>query len=93
MKRQGAALWICLLLLACIVGTAAEIVTTVHRSRGLFQELEALRREQDRLQGDWSALQLEVSSLTAHARIDTKARNELGMVDPGQQLRFVEVTR
>jgi cell division protein FtsL len=70
------------LLVAGIVGTGAAMVTTKHQSRLLFQELESLRGEHDRLLDDWSALQLEVSTLSAHSKIDRIAREELGMVEP-----------
>jgi len=70
------------ILVAGIVGTGVALVTTKHQSRLLFQELESLRGEHDRLLDDWSALQLEVSTLGAHAKIDRIAREELGMVEP-----------
>ena len=91
MKRGSAAFLTAFLLLAGIVATGVALVTTTYESRSLFRELEALRREQDRMQGDWSALQLEVSTLAGHARIDARARTELGMVEPGQRIRYVEV--
>ena len=93
MKWPPATLLVALLLLAGIVATGALLVTATHESRLLFRELEALRSEQDRLRGEWSALQLEVSTLTAPSAIDEFARRELGMVDPGQRLRYVEVSR
>jgi cell division protein FtsL len=93
MKRPAATALIVLLLLAGIVATGALLVTTTHESRLLFRELEALRREHDRMRGEWSALQLEVSTLAAPSAIDDRARRELGMVDPGQRLEYVEVAR
>lgn len=93
MKRPLASVLIALLLLAGIVATGAALVTTTHESRILFRELEALRREHDRMRGEWSALQLEVSTLAAPSAIDDFARSELGMVDPGQRVQYVEVSR
>jgi cell division protein FtsL len=93
MRRFPVAVIVALLLLAGIVATGAALVTTTHKSRLLFRELEALRREQDRMRGEWSALQLEVSTLTAPSTIDDFARRELGMVDPGHGLKYVEVSR
>jgi cell division protein FtsL len=92
MKRFPATIVLILLLFAGIVGTGAALVTTTHESRSLFRELEALRREQDRMRGDWSALQIEVSTLASHPRIDEFARQRLGMIDPGQRLEYVEVS-
>ena len=82
MKREFAEIAAAVLLVAGIVGTGIALVTTKHQSRLLFQELESLRGEHDRLLDDWSALQLEVSTLGAHAKIDRIAREELGMVEP-----------
>jgi cell division protein FtsL len=93
MKRFPTGLVLAALLLAGIVATGALLVTTTHESRSVFRELEALRREQDRMRGEWSALQLEVSTLAAPSAIDNFARQDLGMVDPGQRLQYVEVSR
>ena len=78
-------------LVAGIVATGVELVTTEHESRRQFQELESLRREQDRLHDDWTALRLEVSTLAGHAEIDRIAREELGLVDPEQRQVYLEV--
>ena len=90
MKRGIVEVAVVAVLTAGIVGTGVLLVTTTHESRRLFRELEALKREQDRLQDDWSALTLEVSTLAGHSRIDELARSELGMVEPGGRLRFVQ---
>lgn len=79
------------LLLAGVVGSGAALVTTIHESRRLWQELEALHREQDRLQDDWSALRIEVSRLADHATIDRIARDELGFVDSELRREYAEV--
>ena len=91
MRRAWAALALVLALMAGIVATAAEQVRTVHESRSLFRELEALKREEDRLLDDWSALKIELGRLTNPAGIDRQARQELGFVEPGERIRFVEV--
>lgn len=93
MRRIPAVIVLLVALLAAIVGTGAAMVRTTHESRSLFRELEALRLEQDRLRGDWSALQIEVGTLAGHARIDGFARRELGMTEPGENMRYVEVRR
>ena len=91
MRRIPGGLLLATALVAAIVGTGAALVQTTHESRSLFRELEALHREQDHLRGEWSALQLEVGTLAGHARIDSFARGELGMVEPGRDMRYVEV--
>jgi cell division protein FtsL len=75
------------------VATGIALVTTTQESRRLFRELEALRLEEDRLQGDWSALQLEIGWLAGHSNIDDFARNELGMVEPGEKLEYLVPAR
>jgi len=80
-------------LVAAIVATGAAMVTTKHESRRLFQELELLRAEEDRLQDDWSALRIEVHTLASHSRIDEFARGDLGMVDPDARREYVELPR
>ena len=93
MKRFPATVAFLLVLLTAIVGTGAALVTTTHESRVLFRELEALRRENDRMRGEWSALQIEVSTLAAPSTIDDFARRELGMIDTDRELQYIEVSR
>lgn len=90
MKRATAEIAIAGILLASLVGTGIALVTTKHQTRLLFQELEALRGEHDRLQDDWSALQVEVTRLATHARIGSIAREELGLVVPDANWIHVE---
>ena len=93
MKLVALQILLAVVLVAGVIGTGIALVTTTHESRRLFQELESLRREQDRLQDDWSALRLEVSTLAGHAEIDQIAREELGLVAPGPRQVYVEVVR
>jgi len=69
-------------LAACVAVSAVWTVLTEHESRRLFVELEALKREQDRLQSDWWRLQIEESTWATHARIESAARERLGLVEP-----------
>ena len=82
-----------LLLLGGVVASGVALVTTIHQSRGLFQEREELRSEQDRLQDDWSALSIEVGRLAGHARIDQIAREDMGFVDPPPAGLYTENAR
>lgn len=91
MRLVALQILLAVVLLGGVIGTGIALVTTTHESRRLFQELESLRREQDRLQDDWSALRLEVSTLAGHAEIDRIAREELGLVEPGSNQVYVEV--
>lgn len=93
MKLFAAEVALAVILVAGVVGTGITLVATIHESRSLFQELEALKREQDRLDDDWSALQLEVSTLAGHARIEEIARNDLGLIEPDEHRIFIEAGR
>jgi len=71
-----------LILLALAVAFALSVVTANHHARKLFTALE---REQNRmrdLEVEWGQLQLEQSTLAAHARIERLARDKLGMRPP-----------
>ncbi|MGD2168021.1 MAG: cell division protein FtsL [Gammaproteobacteria bacterium] len=74
-----------LLLSAVIVATGIAIVLARHEARQLFAELEALNREQDRLEVDWGRLRLEQSTYATHPRIEQLARDDLSLAAPPQQ--------
>ena len=69
-------------LASCVGLSAVWAVLTEHESRRLFVELEALKREQDRLQSDWWRLQIEESTWATHARIEQVAADRLSLVRP-----------
>jgi cell division protein FtsL len=68
-----------------IVATGVGIVVARHDARQLFAELEALKREQDRLEVDWGRLRLEQSAYATHPRIEQVARDQLGLIAPDPQ--------
>lgn len=72
---------IAMLLWAAVLVSAAGAVWTRHRARELFVELEQLNRDRVRLDGTWSQWQLELSSLSQHARVERTARQR-GMTTP-----------
>lgn len=67
---------------AAIVGTGVAVVVAKHDARQLFAELEALNREQDRLDVDWGRLRLEQSAFATHPRIEQIARERLELAAP-----------
>ena len=73
---------IVLVLGIAVVVTGLWVVKTKHESRGLFAELQELIREEDRLQLDWNRLKIEQGALGVYARIETLARDELGLQEP-----------
>jgi cell division protein FtsL len=69
-------------LLLALLGSAVGVVQAKHESRALMNELQKLRVEQDRLDTEWSQLQLEESAWANHGRIEQIARERLGMREP-----------
>jgi cell division protein FtsL len=88
-----AVLALLVVLVAANVGTGAALIMSTHRARALHQEYELLKSEEDRLQGDWSALRIEVGTHAGHSEIDRIARDQLGMIEPDDNLRYIEVVR
>jgi cell division protein FtsL len=70
-------------LVAAVMGAAVAAVYAKHESRKLFMELQALTEERDRLEVDWSRLQIEQSTWSTHARVEQLARGEMRMRSPG----------
>jgi cell division protein FtsL len=71
-----------LLLLAVLVACALGLVTSQHKSRKLFSDLE---REQERareLDVEHGRLQLEASTWGLHQRVERIAASALGMRTP-----------
>ena len=69
-----------LLLIAC----ALAVVQSQHRARTNFIELERLKKEARSLDEQWGQLQLEQSTWANPARVDTVARQQLGLLSPTQ---------
>jgi cell division protein FtsL len=75
--------WTIALLLWCaVLVSAAGAVWTRHRARELFVELEQLNRDKHRLEVSWGQLQLEQSSWSQHAHVESTARRRLDMTTP-----------
>lgn len=79
-----------LIAVACALGT----VSSNHRARKLFAEIE---REQVRMRDldvEWGQLQLEQSTWAGHARVESVAREKLHMKSPGGgQVISIEVAK
>jgi cell division protein FtsL len=78
-----------MLLLALLV-CALLTVTSNHRSRKLFIELERTQSEQKRIGVEWGQLQLEQSTWAKHALVENMASRQLGMrVPDARRLQFI----
>lgn len=69
-------------LMAALMLCALAVVNAQHRARTLFIEMEALKKEARELEVEWGKLQLEQGTLTSHARVETLAKNQLGLISP-----------
>ncbi len=83
MKAIGA-LGLLLLLLAVLV-SAIGVVWTRHQSRVLFVQLTSLQNQRDELGIEYGRLELEQATWAEPRRIDSEAREKLGMVAPQPQ--------
>jgi cell division protein FtsL len=72
---------LCLLWVAVLL-SAAEAIKVKHDSYMLFQQLERLNAERDRLNIEWGRLQLEQSSWSTLSVVEQDARSRLGMAIP-----------
>ncbi len=83
-----------LLLLLVLVVCALGLVTSQHKSRELFSELE---REQERsraLEVEYGRLQLESSTWGLHSRVERIAAGALGMRAPDpRRVKIIEAPR
>ncbi|HMX17484.1 MAG TPA: cell division protein FtsL [Rhodocyclaceae bacterium] len=71
-------LFLLLLAVACALGA----VSSNHRARKLFMDLEREQNRARELEVEWGQLQLEQSTWAAHARVEKIAREKLGMRTP-----------
>ncbi|TBR36975.1 MULTISPECIES: cell division protein FtsL [Dyella] len=83
MKALGVA---CLLIiLAAVLASAVGVVWTRHESRVLFVELTRLQNQRDEINIEYGKLELEQATWAEPRRVDTEARQKLGMVNPRPQ--------
>ena len=81
-----------LLLLQVLVVCALGLVTSQHKARKLFTELEREQARARELEIEYGKLQLEASTWGLHARIEKVATGTLGMRTPDpRRVRVVEL--
>jgi len=80
-----------LLLLLVLVVCALGLVTSQHKARQLFSELEREQSRARELEIEYGRLQLEASTWGLHARVEKVATGTLGMRVPDpRRVRVVE---
>ena len=70
------------LLLAVVVACALAVITSQHRARRIFSELETAQAAQQKLNEEWTQLQLEQGTWATQKRIEQVASRRLGMRQP-----------
>lgn len=71
-----------ILLILILIACALSVVTSQHKARKLFVELEREQEQAGRLAVEWGQLQLEQSTWAMHARIEKIAMGQLHMQVP-----------
>ena len=70
------------LLLAIAVACALAVITSQHRARRLFSEVESAQVAQQKLNEEWTQLQLEQGTWATNKRVESIATRRLGMRQP-----------
>ena len=80
------------LLLVAVVLCALSVVTTQHKVRKLFIELQKEKEQAQEMDVEWGQLQLEQSTWAAPARVEQVAVQKLQMHLPKNgQVQFIRV--
>jgi cell division protein FtsL len=61
--------------IACALG----VITSQHKARKLFADLDAEQAQQKKLDDEWTQLQLEQGTWATHKRVQALAASQLGM--------------
>lgn len=79
-----------LLLTLIVVLCSLGVVTSQHKARQIFTELQTSQEAAKQLEIEYGQLQLEQSTWSMHSRIETVASKELGMRAPHEtRIRLV----
>ena len=79
-----------LVLLAILIGCALALVTSQHRARKLYVDLQKEHELAKQIEVEWGQLQLEQSTWAMHARVEKIAAQALGMrVPPPTRIQVV----
>lgn len=91
MLRSGTVLNVLLLIVVMIC--ALSVVTSQHKARKLFIDLQQEKDNAQKIEVEWGQLQLEQSTLTTLARIEKIATQRLQMQLPRNgQIQYIRLT-
>ena len=79
------------MLLLVLIGCALSVVTSQHKARKFFIELQAEQESERKLDSEWRQLQIEAQTQGAGRRIEQKAARELGMGQPDAKKTVIVV--
>jgi cell division protein FtsL len=83
-----------LILLAILIVCALAVVSSQHKARKLYVELQKEQESMRQLEIEWGQLQLEQSTWAMHARIEKIATRELGMrVPPASRIEVLPAAK
>jgi cell division protein FtsL len=78
------------LLLCLVIACALGVVTSQHKARKLFVELQKEKYRAQQMDVEWGQLQLEQGTLAMPARVEKIAARQLQMQMPqSSQLRYI----
>lgn len=81
-----------ILLLAAVVLCALSVVTSQHKWRKLFIELQKEKERTQQMEVEWGQLQLEQGTWAAPSRVEKIATRQLQMQSPKRtQIQFIQV--
>jgi cell division protein FtsL len=80
-------------LLALTIFCALGVVTSQHKARKLFVELQNEKERAQQMDAEWGRLQLEQSTLVTPGRVESLARQQLQMqIPPSDQVRYIRMS-
>ena len=81
-----------LILLCLTILCALSVVTSQHKARKYFVELQSEKDKAQQMEVEWGQLQLEQSTLALPGRVEKIASRQLQMQMPqGKQIQFVRI--
>jgi len=77
------------LLLAVAIACALAVITSQHKARKLFAELDVEQNAAKKLDEEWTQLQLEQGTWATHNRVESVASRSLGMRFAGPETTII----
>ncbi|KOR32249.1 hypothetical protein TI05_08460 [Achromatium sp. WMS3] len=75
-------MWLTVFLAFAVMVSGVGVSYVKYLTRKQFAKLQTIKTECDQAETRWMRLQLEESTLTGYALVESRARNELGLYLP-----------